>query len=284
MINILTKKEFVAKANTANEINTINEKYLTIFAKYNCFNDVVAQSFVPQSSSSQHFKPFYGSGSKKQYVGKFHTSHASHPCNIRKPLSKDIIHSIIGFLNVINTDNYNKIFSKIRIGLERNNVEFVTKTILEKCCTATIFVNVYIKLMDDINNIYTNKHIIQDHVISFRSRVKFEQSNNHCDAYDLFCKKQKHKLFVIGMNTTVIKLCKAGLIDWDILKSHYDHFQEIVLTADNEYDLDLGINIIIDLAKAYKILLPNPQELAAMIQTEIPRLRFLVQTLSEVHS
>jgi hypothetical protein len=270
MVNVITRSEFYTyRALASMNAKAIASRYAELDARYVCFDE------TPLTSTPQVPVRVYRSCSVKRPI----------PCKLRKPhVSRDPLRAIVGFLNIINTDNYSKILSKLRLIIDRSNVESMTKAIMEKCYVATIFVDVYIKLLQDLNNLYPIQTTIESLVSQATDRFEFVINEAECDdAYDLFCKKQKHKLMTMGMNTTIIKLCKASLIPKELLVEYFSFFEKLIKTKTDEYNLDLGINIVIALLKGYKDLAENPALLAATIQCKVPRIKFLIQELGQVY-
>lgn len=271
MLNVITRSEFHAcRGLVSTNADSITSRYAELQARYACFSEIPAAT-APCSLPVRTYQPSY----VKRPI----------PCKPRKTHgSRDPSRAIVGFLNVINTDNYSKILSKLRLIIDRSNIESMTKTIMEKCYIATIFVNVYIKLLQDLNNLYPIQPIIEAMVSEATDRFEFVADEVESDdAYDVFCKKQKHKLMIMGMNTTIIKLCKSSLIPKELLVQYFSFFENVIKTKTDEYSLDLGINIVIALLKGYKDLADDPASLADAIRCKVPRIKFLIQELSQVH-
>ena len=186
----------------------------------------------------------------------------------------------MGLLNVINTDNFGRVFMKIRLYLDRDNIQQVVLSILEKCCVATIYVNVYIKLLEDLSVLFDIRDIIVRFVQNAHTAIAFKEKEGE-DQYDQFCRMQKQKLYVLGQNVTIIKLTKASLIGMDMLKWYASHFLREIVQEQREYYLDIYLNVVLEIQKSYRHMIARPEELMKQIQTTSPRLKFLVQSLKQ---
>ena len=69
----------------------------------------------------------------------------------RKP--KDLNKIILGILNVLNNDNYHKMFTKIRLMKNEHNISKIILEILDKCSIQVFYLNIYMRLIEDIVNI-----------------------------------------------------------------------------------------------------------------------------------
>jgi len=277
MVTIVPISDFLKRREVAVLDPSVGEKYQIIFKKYPCFTE--ATTSISSCSSS---KPAYIANlhHRKKLTSGPHKYHG-HTGNYNKKPIKDPSRAIIGYLNVINIDNYSRVYTKIRLLLDNDNVALIVRDILHKCWTATVFVNVYIKLLADINTIYDIKNTI--HQVVTQNIDRFEFKSNISDSYELFCEKQKHKSFMLGLNMTLIKLCKADLISPSVLKDYASSFENRVISENEEYHLDIMIHILIELCKSMQGLIRDPKYLASQINCNIPRIKFLIQELFEIH-
>jgi len=229
---------------------------------------------------------------KRRYGGSQPVSSQPPPFLIAHK-DKDPLRIIMGLLNVINTDNYSKIFQKLRLLVDYSNLERVIHAILEKCCIATIFVTVYIKLIEDIGTLYKLSNIVTIWASQSTAKILYTpvvvssvspasaSATSASDQYDEFCKMQKHKLHVAGLNTTMIKLAKAPLIPLEVLKSYKEFIMKNI--NGDEHNLDTCLNCLIELKKAYKEIVTKRDlnHVSTLIDlNKVPhRIRFLVQEL-----
>lgn len=275
VMNTYSCEDFVSKASVSKEQhNPFYEKYALLYHSYTCFLD----NPTPAPSYAFCQTPY------QQKPNNYKSRNNNHvKSNKKGTLVRDNTRTLVGFLNVVNIDNYSRVYPKIRLIIDQTNIEKVIEEILEKSCIATIFVNVYIKLLQDISNVYNIKPIIEKHAKVAVGKFHFKRRGPTVDEYDIFCQKQKHKLYILGLNTTMIKLCKSALINWEILLNYFKYFENLVTFEKDEYCLDLAINIVIDLGKAYRALIEDPESLASHIDCKIPRIRYLVQGLAELN-
>jgi len=280
MVTIVPISDFIARRHLERSQDSyIYEKYEGLFKKYACFLEPYTPVYhtslaaVPPHITPKTSGSFYGR--KKQPKGTHHHQPQ------RRPICKDPARVITGYLNVINVENYSRVFMKIRLLLDHQNINSIVRDILQKCWTATIFINVYIKLLADISAIYNIYDTILECVVDNINRFEFK--NNVPDSYDLFCEKQKHKMFVLGLNITLIKLSIAGLISQDVLKNYVRIFENRILTENDEYTMDIILHILLEICKSYRGIIECPKDLASRIKSDIPRIRFLIQELAESH-
>ena len=267
----------------------ISDKYEHIFETYACFHDtsfvvappphILQAKQVADAKTHHHGRGRGGRGGGGGSSKKSSSNQA--PFNIPLPpprRPKDPAKAIMGLLNVINTDNFGRVFMKMRLYLDRDNIEHVVMSILEKCCIATIYVNVYIKLLEDLAVLFNIRDVIIKFVQNAHKAIEFVEKEGE-DQYDQFCRIQKQKLYVQGQNVTIIKLTKAGFIGLDMLKRYASYFIKEVTQETREYYLDIYLNALLELQRSYRHLIVNPNELCKQIHTESPRLKFLVQSL-----
>jgi len=282
MVSIVSISEFLSRKNShKTDLSYIADKYDTLFKTYPCFLETPPVPYIPHIPPQYHSKPsppFYG---RKRHHHVSKSAVHGHSQQQRRPICKDPSRIITGYLNVINVENYSRVFMKIRLLLDNDNVHHMVKEILQKCWTATIYINVYIKLLSDISTIYNIHQTLFDCVME--NIARFEFKSDIPDSYDLFCEKQKHKMFVLGLNITLIKLSKAGLISHDVLKNYVDLFEKRISKETDEYTIDIILHIFLEICKSYRGIIEDPQALASTIHSDIPRIRFLIQELAEIH-
>ena len=280
MVSIVPVSEFLSRRDI--NISHICDKYDALFNTYACFSEITYLHLTPPATIPA---PHHGKAVSQYYPRKRYNTSKSHPhtpsITQRRPICKDPSRIIHGYLNVINVENYSRVFMKIRLLLDNDNIHHIVREILQKCWTATIFINVYIKLLSDISTIYNIQNTLLDYVM--QNINCFEFKSDIPDSYDLFCEKQKHKMFILGLNITLIKLSKAGLIPPDVLKNYIQMFEKRICQERDEYTMDIILHILLEMCKSYRGIIENPQELAKRIHSDIPRIRFLIQELAETH-
>ncbi len=276
MVTVVPISDFLKRAEVALENTCIAEKYNSLFLTYPCFKECPTQHHHCNTTNKFPYPQTNGSHHRK----KINNNH-KYPTHNSRKCARDPSRAIISYLNVINIDNYSRVYTKIRLLLDATNVASIVGDILQKCWTATIYVNVYIKLLTDINTIYDIKSTVFE-VVS-KNIERFEFKSNIPDSYELFCEKQKHKAFFLGLNITLIKLCKAELVSHKVLKDYATQFENRVLIEKEEYHLDITLHILLELCKSVQGIVSDPNSLALKIECEIPRLKFLIQELAETH-
>jgi len=277
MLAILNPSDFLVRKHTFIPNTSITDKYAFLAKTYSCFSEV---DNGPPAYTSYNTHHNVSHSHKRNYKKKHSTPHSTPPPFLIPNKEKDPFRIILGLLNVINTDNYSKIFQKLRLLIDIKTIDKLVFNILDKCCIATIYVNVYIKLLEDISSLYNIKNIIGQWAESRKDHILLHTNPND-DEYDSFCKMQKHKLHVSGQTTTMIKLVKAELIDQSILEDYYKSVCEYLKTDISEDVLDIILNIIIDIGKSYKtITLESHNIISHLNQESLPiRLRFILEEI-----
>lgn len=277
MLAILNPSDFLARKHSFIPNQLITDKYDLLSKTYGCFNEVENGPPI-YTSYNNHSNALHSH--KRNYKKKHAPSYSTPPPFLIPNKDKDPLRIILGLLNVINTDNYSKIFQKLRLLIDIKTIDKLVSNILDKCCIATIYVNVYIKLLEDISTLYNIKRLISNWAQTRKDHIILVVESTD-DEYDAFCKMQKHKLYVSGQTTTMIKLVKAGLIDQCILEDYYKSICEYLKTDINEDILDIILNIIIDISKSYKNITTESHNIISHInQDTLPiRLRFIIEEI-----
>jgi len=286
MLITINPIDFIVRKNTYTPNQSILDKYSFIIGRHSCFREETASHYSHHHPNNHTFN---ADSREKTLHYKRHTKKKHIICNnISQPppfltphKDKDSLRLIMGLLNVINTDNYSKIFMKLRLLIDNDNLPKLVDVILEKCCIATIFVNIYIKLLEDIGNIFDISYNIFKWVDSAKTKIILKETNiGTLDSYDEFCRLQKHKLYVAGMTTTLIKLTKACLINNTYINDYFDFVERKITNLEDEYYLDIYLNIMIDICKAYKEFLTPSKEIVEKLPSNVsPRIKFLMQAI-----
>ena len=208
--------DFLSLKNVTSDTD-IASKYKTLFEKYECFSNII----------------------KINYVKKPITINPN-----RKP--KDINRTITGILNILNHNNYNKIFAKLRLSIQADNIVYIMNEILNKSIIQIFFIDIYTKLILDIVNIYHNKKILFDIMHTFLSNYLVESNFDIPEdsiEYNDFCYNQKRKLNIISTNKVVLNLIKSlNLID---IKDYARFIDNIIINP----RLHVLVPIITDIVK-----------------------------------
>ena len=263
MVSIVSPNEFLARKNIIHD--SLIKKYETMYNNYNCFLCEHAINVAPNPKKKHNHQP-------------------------RPPISrrvnKDPAKAIVAFLNIINMDNFNKVFTKLRLIIDNNNLNMIIATILDKCCKSSFFINVYVKVLLDLQHFYEIKSIITGFAKTAIYKIDLLKEDLDDNSYEVFCALQKHKSYVLGVATTITKLYSAELIDSYIFTNFCQVFINRLesLQNDNEYLLDLYLNVLVEVSKCNKNFIKEHmnQELVEHInECGIPRIKFLLQSLLE---
>lgn len=222
------------------ELTNIQKKYKEIFFKYPCFSAIQVNSFIPINKSTEQQ---YNRISRNNYNNKKHFNKDDDKINPRinkKP--KELEKIILGILNILNEKNYNKMLTKIRLIKSDNNIGIIIKEILQLCSMQILYVNIYMKLLNDIINLCTEieKKItfeninlyINNYIISTEWLTDY--TINPKDFYDLYCINEKKKTLLISKNIMIYNLVKLFNLDKNI--KYYSNLivNDLKLNLDNK--------------------------------------------------
>lgn len=215
-------------------ISGINKKrYDDLIATYSCFT----------SSSSFH-------------VVKKYNKNATY--NIKR-VHKDIKRSLMGLLNIINTENYKIIFEKVKFLIKQENLNTIIVEILHKSCLQVFYLHVFTRLIKDIINIcgISEKKTIYDTICLYVS--DFLQKREYifkCDStvevepYAMFCMIQKHKMLIQNKNILIVEMFKNSLItDMNVEQYISFIFGELQTSYENELHMDILVQILLDIGR-----------------------------------
>jgi hypothetical protein len=232
---------------------SIKLKYTELFKKYNCFSN--NQPIIHH---------------KHKIIKHYNHHHPIRETNIKK--------QILGILNLINNSNYLKLFNKIKIIINIDNIKYIISEILNKCCLQIFYVHVFMKLFINIYEISQKdeKDIIIDtvntYVNNFINNKEYILSESVIiNAYDYFCFVQKHKSLINAKNIIILELFKYNIlllkqIDYIefitkelnicICESHIELLLNMLLEIHRSlpiYELDIDYQLILDKTKNQKI-------------------------------
>lgn len=176
-----------------------------------------------------------------------------------KRVHKDIKRSLMGLLNIINTENYKNIFEKIRFLINQENLNTIIAEILHKSCLQVFYLHVFTRLIKDIINISGNneRKIVYDticlYVSDFLQKKEYvftRDSSTDIEPYALFCMTQKHKMLIQNKNILIIEMFKNSLII-DITFDQYIRFLcgELDMSYENELHMDILVQILLDVGR-----------------------------------
>jgi hypothetical protein len=216
-IIIINRSQFQEKRlEEVDKDSVIYKKYGELFLKYQCFSNTHINLFTPpkgnfsykNSGNGNEHHNKYNNYSKKPHFTEDRNSFLS-----RKP--KELSKIILGILNILNNENYNKMVAKIRLLKSETNIGDIIGEILDKCCLQVFYLNIYMRLLQDITNLCTDV----EKKISVNSINKYvdnyidnsEWKNEYIktvdeDEYNAFCGSQKLKSRLIAKNMMANRL------------------------------------------------------------------------------
>ena len=233
---VKTREEFINSKHQFQIDHVMNEKYILFLKSYECFSlKCLSIKNIPHHKS--HIR-------RKQID------------EINHGKTKTIDKTLQGILNIINMSNYSKNLNKIRLQVSDDNIETVIAEILNKCCVHIFYLQVFLKLIKDIDQLsgYHAKIVsqIQKFISDFIAHNE-EYTLDHVaqvDDYDDFCKQQKQKVHAISKNKLIIELIMNHDNVYDINK-YFLYFSDI-LHHTNENNFDIIILIVFDIVKTCK--------------------------------
>lgn len=229
--------------------NELLEKYNKLFG-YDCFSNKIIYKD----------KPYRCLNDKNDKNDKKNFRHRERD-NRRKPIER----VILGILNIINNDNYDKILNKLRLVATEENITSIINEILNKCCSQFFFMKVFLKLIIDLVNVtgyheimmvninnFIDSFVLNNEYLYIKNEVEVEDKNkNKKTDYDNFCNDQKHKSYTLAKNLLIFELLKTGIctgIDIDrYILYFFDNLKNT--STDDHYHNDLLLNILLDILK-----------------------------------
>jgi hypothetical protein len=242
-IIIKTYDDFISVKSNPNILNNeLLEKYNKLFG-YDCFSNKIIYKDKP-------YRCLNDKNDKKNFRNRERD-------NRRKPIER----VILGILNIINNDNYDKILNKLRLVATEENITNIINEILNKCCSQFFFMKVFLKLIIDLVNVtgyheimmlsinnFIDSFVINNEYLYIKNNV--EDKNKKTD-YDNFCNDQKHKSYTLAKNLLIFELLKTGIcrgIDIDrYILYFFDNLKNTI--AEDNYHNDLLLNILLDILK-----------------------------------
>jgi len=247
-IIIKTFDDFISSESNPNILsNELLEKYNKLFG-YDCFSNKIIYKDKP-------YRCLNDKNDKKNFRHRERD-------NRRKPIEK----IILGILNIINNDNYDKILNKLRLVATEENITSIINEILNKCCSQFFFMKVFLKLIIDLVNVTGYHEImmvnINNFIDSFVINNEYlyikeleDKNKNKKTDYDNFCNNQKHKSYTLSKNLLIFELLKTGIctgIDIDrYILYFFDNLKNT--TTEDHYHTDLLLNILLDILKQNNI-------------------------------
>lgn len=240
-------------------------------------------------NNNKHLTP-YSSSHKRPQLKALHSSEPN--ATIKRQLQ--------GLLNVINTNNFNKIFNKIKLYVNEDVLDVITDVILDTACCQVFYISIFYNLLMEIRNFvndtgrtiidnqisrYVNDYI-SDELYLYKSHGTIVAPENK---YHEFCIVQKHKCLATSRNHVVMEIIKNKHVnDWT-LQTYCDNLcytitnLEYTIVEDSlEVNVDILISMIKDLKqkdKNIKISSSSISNIKSLLNNS-QRLKFMVEDIA----
>lgn len=221
-IIIINRLQFEEKRSDVDKDSAIYKKYGSLFLKYQCFSNTYINLFTPPKGNGEFSYKNTNNNHNHSSGGRYNNNYNKKPHHFiedRNPFlskkPKELSKIILGILNVLNNENYNKMIAKIRLLKSDVNIEDIIVEILDKCCLQVFYLNIYMRLVQDIINLCTeaekkialasiNKYV-DNYIDNSEWKNEYIKSENEED-YNAFCGSQKLKSTLIAKNMMANRL------------------------------------------------------------------------------
>jgi len=262
-IIIINPLQFIEKRPDLNIESVIYKKYADLFNKYQCFSNTQINLFTPPPRNDYSFK---GNSRYNNYNKKSHLNDDRNTFIDRKP--KDLNKVILGILNVLNNDNYEKMFKKIKLLKSEQNIGKIILEVLDKCSIQVFYLNIYMRLIDDIVNTCNEAEkkialeAINNFVNTYINNSEWLSEyviNNQEEAYNSFCNSQKLKSLLIAKNMMVNRLMTILKLEKTVEEYAIKIINDLKNTLDdkNENVCVIIIQMLIYMIKTVKSLIKS---------------------------
>lgn len=258
-IIIISHSDFYKKKKSEESIYA--EKYRDLFQKYNCFSDnavVIVQT--------------------QQVVVKTYRK-----TNIKKE-NKSIKRIMLGILNVINEDNYNKMLFRTKILITSDNLKDILVEILDKCVCQIFYLSIYSAFIKDLIACLSDIdkqnaiNIINEFIDKFVNNGYILTIYKSDNTYNDFCMMQKHKTEILSKNMMLLEfLTTTNYLVNVTIESYSDKIFKIFLehvNVNNEI-ADVLVQIMLEISKKGYVFDKN---ILKKIKT-INKLQFVINDL-----
>lgn len=263
----------------------IIETYKRLLGTYDCFTkpDLVLLKFPTTTKNNKH-NAYDNNKQNKHSKGHFRNYHnstkhiISSPSSHKRPQLKALSTKCIepnaavkrqlqGLLNIINTNNFSKIFNKMKVYIADDTLDIVTDVILDTACCQVFYITIFYNLLMEIrtyvndagkiiidNQIarYVNEYIA-DELYLFKSLTS--SANTPENKYHEFCIVQKHKCLATSRNHVVMEIINNRHVnDWT-LQTYCDNLCYTITNLEYtivDDSLEVNIDIIISMIKDLK--------------------------------
>jgi hypothetical protein len=187
--------------------------------------------------------------------------------------------------NILNESNYNKICHRLKFLVNKENVGTVVKEVMNMSVTHSIYRKYFILILKDVLKTYEgdNAVVYFKTIIDSYDKQYYIYSGNHKNDYDLFCDKLKHKTRIL--NTVHFILDIMNILPFtceDYIDTLHDIFKETI-TQDDEYHVDLFLNIMIAIYTQYPGSIKNTYDWMSLTgKSESKKMKFLTERLVSI--
>lgn len=227
---------FLQRKENYEKSSCIKSKYDAMHAKYECFLKANNLYFHKYNKNDQLLK-------KRNYSERPQ----------REP--KKTLQSL---WNILNESNYQKITHKLKFLINEENLVHVVTDLLKNSIIHSTYRKYFLLILSDVlanNNKEVVLRTIHDFYNDYIGHRKYELPVVDVENdYDLFCRKQKHKQTVINTNKLFMDIAETiPELEIDISGAYVDMlFVNLEKEKDDEFYIDLYLNIMIDCVTKYK--------------------------------
>lgn len=301
----ITPTEFNAVKDTVIVCQKIQTIYKKLFSEYDCFTkpELVQAKFNTHTHHKTSYhnesgnthknyrgKSFHGHSSTKKHYERRphqhhqhfqnlqHQQHSNVCCGERPQINrmnvvgsdandpyKDVKRVMKGLMNIINKNNYRKVFNKVKLLLCEDNVGVVIAIILETACLQVFFLSIFYQLLEDVLALLDTQHtlqvangIINEYIDTFidKAEYMFSASDTSYHPYMLFCMQQKHKSVSSSRNLVVLELIQNNFSSHWTVQGYCNRLLEKLGSLNESMHMDsniqLNTDIIVGLIKEIK--------------------------------
>lgn len=284
---VLPKIDKENKSILENIIKTYRNLYLT----YPCFT--TQQTHAPLRNAPVYNPRRQRRGLRAPGTSGFRSG-CDHKNNMKNNYRKfNSNNCILGYLNIINQSNYDRIWMKIYRSIDETYAEKITSEILQQCTKQIAYKDIFLRLLQDIYNKTDNEKIrkiisstVDDFLESYLQSkdfvIKLERETN----YDHFCNQQKHKVIVLSKNSINLRLIEISMVSTtmdDYTRVFQDHLNDMLCDDDIDYYLDIMIDILGDILRSSlsgsrQLICVNSEKLIQRTESN-QKLKFMVEDL-----
>lgn len=274
-IIIIIPSQFNSVKDTINACENITKKYNDLYEKYECFS-ATSQQMLPVFQPNKNTRITSSTTSRSTITRSIKTT------LIKAPLIK---RQMIGYLNIINEENYNKIFNKIRLLINSNNIQYITSELLIKSTLQIYYIHIFIKLLNNILDVCDTieRGIVFDTLNQYVTKFIVEKEYKELpqkleNAYDYYCSLQKHKSKINAKNIIILESIKMNLIEIKI-DNYISYILEELNESDNYDVIEILLQLIIEIKKYYNEypIIINKERLLSLSDSQ--RIKFILEKL-----